>query len=115
MRLLLVEDDVKLLRALQRGLQREGYAVDLAQTGDEALSKARAYDYDAVVLDVMLPGKDGFAVCQELRRRRALGARPDAHRARSRARTASAAWTPAPTTTSSSRSTSASCSRACAR
>ena len=67
MRLLLVEDDVKLLRALQRGLQREGYAVDLAQTGGEALSKARAYDYDAVVLDVMLPGPDGFAVCQELR------------------------------------------------
>jgi two-component system, OmpR family, response regulator len=68
MRLLLVEDDVKLLRALQRGLQREGYAVDLAETGGEAVSKALAYDYDAVVLDVMLPGQDGFAVCQELRR-----------------------------------------------
>jgi two-component system, OmpR family, response regulator len=68
MRLLVVEDDVKLLRALQRGLQREGYAVDLAVTGDEALAQASAYDYDAVVLDVMLPGKDGFAVCKELRR-----------------------------------------------
>jgi two-component system, OmpR family, response regulator len=68
MRLLVVEDDAKLLRALQRGLQREGYAVDLAVTGDEALAQASAYDYDAVVLDVMLPGKDGFAVCKELRR-----------------------------------------------
>jgi two-component system OmpR family response regulator len=67
MRLLVVEDDEKLLRALQRGLQREGYAVDLAVTGDEALAQADAYDYDAVVLDVMLPGKDGFAVCRELR------------------------------------------------
>jgi two-component system OmpR family response regulator len=68
MRLLLVEDDVKLVRALQRGLQREGYAVDLAGTGDEALAQAESYDYDAVVLDVMLPGTDGFSVCRELRR-----------------------------------------------
>lgn len=68
MRVLVVEDDVKLVRALQRGLQREGYVVDLAVTGDEALAQASSYDYDAVVLDVMLPGKDGFAVCKELRR-----------------------------------------------
>jgi two-component system OmpR family response regulator len=68
MRLLVVEDDVKLVRALQRGLQREGYAVDLPVTGDEALAQATSYDYDAVILDVMLPGKDGFAVCRELRR-----------------------------------------------
>jgi len=68
MRLLLVEDDVKLVRALQRGLQREGYDVDIAGTGDEALSQARSSDYDAVVLDVMLPGRDGFSVCRELRR-----------------------------------------------
>jgi two-component system, OmpR family, response regulator len=68
MRLLVVEDDVKLVRALQRGLQREGYAVDTAGTGDEALSQARSRNYDAVVLDVMLPGPDGFAVCRELRR-----------------------------------------------
>jgi two-component system OmpR family response regulator len=70
MRLLLVEDDVKLVRALQRGLQREGYAIDVAGTGDEALSQASAHDYDAVVLDVMLPGADGFSVCRELRRRK---------------------------------------------
>jgi DNA-binding response OmpR family regulator len=56
MRLLVVEDDVKLARALERGLQREGYAVDLAETGDDALSQATENDYDAVVLDVMLPG-----------------------------------------------------------
>jgi two-component system OmpR family response regulator len=67
MRLLVVEDDTKLARALERGLQREGYAVDLADTGDDALSQAIANEYDAVVLDVMLPGIDGFAVCKEMR------------------------------------------------
>jgi DNA-binding response OmpR family regulator len=69
MRLLLVEDDVKLTRALERGLAREGYAVDVAQTGDEGLERATSADFDAVILDVMLPGLDGFAVCEELRRR----------------------------------------------
>jgi two-component system, OmpR family, response regulator len=69
MRVLLVEDDVKLAGALQRGLQREGYVVDVAATGDEALRQVDVYDYDAVVLDVMLPGIDGFTVCDELRRR----------------------------------------------
>ena len=69
MRLLVVEDDVKLVRALQRGLQREGYAVDLAQSGDDALAQASERDYDAVVLDVMLPGADGFDVCRALRDR----------------------------------------------
>jgi two-component system OmpR family response regulator len=68
MRLLLVEDDVKLVGALQKGLQREGYAVDVAHTGDDALSWASEHDYDAVVLDVMLPGVDGFSVCRTLRR-----------------------------------------------
>ena len=67
MRLLLVEDDPKLSRALERGLQREGHAVDVAVTGKEALAQASAHDYDAVVLDVMLPGMDGFAVCKALR------------------------------------------------
>jgi two-component system OmpR family response regulator len=67
MRLLLVEDDAKLVRALQRGLEREGYEVDVAKTGDEALARAEENDYEAVVLDVMLPGVDGFSVCRELR------------------------------------------------
>ena len=68
MRLLVVEDDAKLARALERGLKREGYAVDIAETGDEALAQAIGNDYDAVVLDVMLPGKDGFSVCRAMRR-----------------------------------------------
>ena len=69
MRLLLAEDDVKLTNALRRGLQREGYAVDVAASGDEALVRTEDRDYDAVVLDVMLPGVDGFAVCDAIRRR----------------------------------------------
>ena len=69
MRLLLVEDDAKLVRALRRGLEREGYAVDVSADGDDALQQATEADYDAVVLDVMLPGRDGFSVCEELRAR----------------------------------------------
>ena len=69
MRLLLVEDDRKLVRALERGLRAEGYDVNVSYTGEDALLQADQQDYDAVVLDVMLPGVDGFAVCEELRRR----------------------------------------------
>jgi two-component system, OmpR family, response regulator len=69
MRLLIVEDDAKLLRALARGLRHEGYAVDVAEGGEEALALATDTEYDAVVLDLMLPGLDGFAVCESLRRR----------------------------------------------
>ena len=69
MRLLVVEDDLKLVRALRRGLSDEGYAVDVARTGDDGLLKATTEDYAAVVLDLMLPGLDGFTVCEELRRR----------------------------------------------
>src|ERR671931_278653 len=68
LRLLLVEDDRKLVTALQRGLQLEGYDVDVAYTGEDALAKASTDGYDAVVLDVMLPGVDGFEVCEALRR-----------------------------------------------
>jgi two-component system, OmpR family, response regulator len=68
-RVLVVEDDVKLVRALHRGLEYEGYTVDVAHTGDEGLSLATAEDYAAIVLDLILPGLDGFAVCEELRRR----------------------------------------------
>ena len=67
MRLLLAEDDAKVAGALARGLRAEGYAVDIATTGDEALFHARVHDYDAVVLDVMLPGPDGVTVCRTLR------------------------------------------------
>ena len=67
MRLLVVEDDRKLARALRRGLEQEGYEVDVADNGDTALERAVEHEYDAVVLDVMLPGRDGFAVCRALR------------------------------------------------
>jgi DNA-binding response OmpR family regulator len=66
--LLVVEDDRKLVRALERGLTHEGYEVDVAYTGEEALQRVRGRAYDAVVLDVMLPGADGFEVCQAMRR-----------------------------------------------
>src|SRR5215211_8197164 len=69
MRLLVVEDDGKLVRILQRGLEAEGYEVDVARTGPEALSHADAHEYDVVLLDLMLPGIDGFSVCQALRAR----------------------------------------------
>jgi len=68
LRLLLVEDDVKLARALAQGLEREGYAIDVTGRGDDALSRALERSYDGVVLDLMLPGMDGFEVCRELRR-----------------------------------------------
>jgi two-component system OmpR family response regulator len=67
MRLLIAEDDEKVSRALARGLRGEGYAVDVAPTGDDALLQARVYDYDAVILDVMLPGVNGVEVCRTLR------------------------------------------------
>jgi two-component system, OmpR family, response regulator len=69
MRLLLVEDDAKLAAAVCRGLRGEGYAVDHAADGDAALAGAHVWDYDAVVLDLMLPRRDGFEVCRTLRER----------------------------------------------
>ena len=69
MRLLVVEDDVRLASTLERGLRQEGHAVELAHTGPDALSLASDVEYDVVVLDVMLPGRDGLAVCRALRRR----------------------------------------------
>jgi two-component system OmpR family response regulator len=66
-RLLVVEDEAKLAALLKRGLGEEGHVVDIATTGDDAAWMARAVAYDAIVLDVMLPGRDGYAVCAELR------------------------------------------------
>jgi two-component system OmpR family response regulator len=66
-RALIVEDEPKLAALIQRGLVEEGYAADVAGTGEDALWMARASPYDAIVLDVMLPAADGFAVCRELR------------------------------------------------
>ncbi len=67
MRLLIVEDEPKLAGLLRRGLQEEGHAADVAARGEDALWMARARPYDAIVLDVMLPDLDGFAVCRSLR------------------------------------------------
>jgi two-component system copper resistance phosphate regulon response regulator CusR len=67
MRVLLVEDDARIARFVSRGLREQSYAVDVAADGEDALYKASVNDYDAVILDVMIPGRDGFEVCRELR------------------------------------------------
>ena len=67
MRFLVVEDELKMARALRRGLEQEGHAVEIAADGEFGLRKALESEFDAVVLDVMLPGRDGVSVCRELR------------------------------------------------
>jgi two-component system OmpR family response regulator len=67
MRVLIVEDDVKMASLLRRALREEGLAADVAINGEDAIWMAAATAYDVVVLDVMLPGMDGFAVCRRLR------------------------------------------------
>jgi two-component system, OmpR family, response regulator len=67
MRALVVEDEPKMAALLRRGLVEEGYAADVARTGEDAIDMTRATPYDAIVLDVMLPGLGGFEVCRELR------------------------------------------------
>ena len=69
MRVLIVEDQEKLAALLARGLREEGHAADVAGRGEDALWMAAAAPYDAIVLDVMLPGIDGFETCRSLRRR----------------------------------------------
>jgi two-component system OmpR family response regulator len=66
-RLLVIEDDVRMATAIRRELRTEGIVADVAARGDTALGMARATDYDALVLDVMLPGIDGFETCRRLR------------------------------------------------
>lgn len=70
MRILVIEDEPDLLRALGQALRNEGYAVDLALDGMEGLKKARISDYDAIVLDVMMPKMNGFEVLERLRERK---------------------------------------------
>jgi two-component system OmpR family response regulator len=67
MRMLVVEDEAKMASLIQRALEREGYAVDVARDGAEALWAAAETQYDAVVLDAMIPGPDGFEVCRRMR------------------------------------------------
>jgi two-component system OmpR family response regulator len=66
-RLLVVEDELRMAALLKRGLEEDGYAVDVASTGPDALWQAGEFSYDAVLLDLMLPGLDGVEVCRQLR------------------------------------------------
>jgi two-component system OmpR family response regulator len=67
MNVLVVEDEVKMAALIRRGLREEGLTVDVAESGEKALGMARASSYDAIVLDVILPGIDGFETCRRLR------------------------------------------------
>ncbi|NIN69439.1 MAG: response regulator, partial [Anaerolineae bacterium] len=69
MRILVVEDNKKVASFVEKGLREEGYAVDVAYDGVDGLLKAHVYDYDAILLDVMLPRKTGFEIVNELRKR----------------------------------------------
>ncbi|HEX4342780.1 MAG TPA: response regulator transcription factor [Verrucomicrobiae bacterium] len=70
MRVLIVEDEPRLLRNLARGLRDEGYAVDTAADGEDGIFKAENYDYDAILLDVMLPKLDGWQLLSRLRKQK---------------------------------------------
>ncbi|MEV7632037.1 response regulator transcription factor [Microbacterium sp. NPDC089318] len=67
MRILLVDDEARLADGIRRGLEAEGMVVDVARDGVDGLARARDGDYDAIVLDVMMPGMSGYRVCQALR------------------------------------------------
>jgi two-component system, OmpR family, copper resistance phosphate regulon response regulator CusR len=69
MRILLVEDEARVAGFIARGLREQAYAVDIATDGEQALYQASVNDYDLVILDVLLPIQDGYAVCRELRAR----------------------------------------------
>ena len=76
MRVLVVDDEVDLVDALARGLRREGYAVDLAYDGDEALEKTAINEYDLLCLDITMPGTDGREVCRRVRAGELVGPQP---------------------------------------
>src|SRR4249919_3193146 len=67
MSVLIVEDELRMASLIRRGLVTEGLAADVAPAGEDALWMAEAHDYDAIVLDVMLPGLNGFETCRRLR------------------------------------------------
>ena len=67
MRVLLIEDDVTIARLLKEGLEDESYAVDVANDGSEGYRTAAADEYDVIILDIMLPGMNGYEVCRSLR------------------------------------------------
>jgi DNA-binding response OmpR family regulator len=72
MRILVVEDDKKVAGFLQKGLREEQYAVDVCRDGEDAAYEAQVHTYDVIILDIMLPGKDGFTICKELRENNVL-------------------------------------------
>ena len=114
MRVLVVEDELRMAALLKRGLQEDGYVVDITATGTDAVWQAGEFDYDVVLLDLMLPGVDGVEVCRQLRQIGRwvpvlmLSARDGVD---DRVR----GWTRVPTTTSPNPSASPSSRRACGR
>src|SRR5262249_33161505 len=68
LRVLVIEDERKVARSLQRGLQAEGYEVITATNGDDGLEQANTHPFDCVILDLMLPGRDGLQVLTDLRK-----------------------------------------------
>jgi DNA-binding response OmpR family regulator len=88
MRILLVEDEAPIADFISRGLTEHGFGVDVARDGEEALDWPAVADFDIIILDVMLPRRDGIDVCRTLRQQE------------TQSRTASSASTPAPTTIS---------------
>ncbi|MBH0229633.1 response regulator transcription factor [Halobacillus yeomjeoni] len=70
-RILVVDDEERIRRLIKMYLEREGYLIEEAEDGEEALTKAMNEDYDVILLDLMLPGKDGIDVCRELREKKA--------------------------------------------
>ncbi len=72
MRILIIEDEEQLINIMKRRLKEEGYAVDLAMDGKEGLNFAEAVNYDCIVLDIMLPGIDGFYILKRLRARKVI-------------------------------------------
>ena len=67
MRVLVVEDELQMASLIRHGLLKEGLAVDIAASGEDSLWMVGAVEYDAIVLDVMLPGADGFETCRQIR------------------------------------------------
>ena len=86
MRVLVVEDEAALAEGVRRGLEAEGFATDVARNGVDGLWMATEHPYDVIVLDILLPGMNGYKVCAELRAAGVLDADPDAHRQGRRAR-----------------------------
>ncbi len=87
MRILVVEDERKTASFVRKALQAEGFAVDVCANGDEALALASSTPFDAIVLDIMLPGRDGLSVLRQLRKSQERHAGPAALGARGGQRT----------------------------